>query len=137
MKELLGSRLKVQILLYLMLRGATSGRQIALGLQHSLTPVYKALHHLQRAGILEQREKQRGYRLNPDYLYYEELVHMLWKYAEHDDEGLNLYQDLLPSISRSRRVDPSHVYKILQVRGTENKPVSVVKLSDQLRALYD
>ena len=79
MKELLGSRVKEQILLYLGSRGGTTGRRLAALLNSAPTPVFKALHQLEKAEIVTKFDSPPFYALNPNYTYYDELAGMIGK----------------------------------------------------------
>lgn len=125
MKELLGSKIKVGILVYLGLRGGGSGRHLAEVLKRSPSQIFKALHALEKGKII--RKEVSFYRLNPYYLYYKELLNIIHKNAARHS------YPFLPKIPLERKVDPIAVYELLNLRG----PTTPIKrLSDRLRELY-
>lgn len=129
MIEIFGSRVKVAILLYLGLRGGSSGRHLARILKISLSQIFKALHLLVQSKIVT-RYKDEFYQLNPQYPYYKELLSMIQKEGEHIKGKLNLF---MPRIAEQRKVDPLSVYQLLELRGTS---LQEKKLSDVLRERY-
>jgi hypothetical protein len=128
MNELLGSQVKEDILLCLGLRGGCKGRQIARLIHKSPTPVFKAIHQLEKARIITKHGPPFFYSLNPYYIYHDELMHMIWKRIEKRT-SLPFY----PEIAPERRVDPCAIYDLLTYR--ESK-IPVQKFSDTLRKRY-
>lgn len=126
MKELLGSHVKEQILLYLGLRGGTSGRRLARVLKMSPTPVFKALHQLVRHGVVSKSGPPYFYALNQDYIYFDELIQMIFKKYE----ALNKKPAYSRALPRERQIDPIAIYRFLPVLGKASKSVS---LSEALR----
>lgn len=123
MKEIFNSQIKADILLYLGLRGAASGRKIAKAIGASPTPVYKALTQLTKAQIVTQNLAPPLYRLNPFYPYYPELLSMINKSAKRRKS-----LPYLPTIKPQRRIDAEAVYELLPYQSTKSGP-SIPKLS--------
>ncbi len=129
MKELIGSRVKVSILLYLGLRGGSTGRQLATVLKLHPTPVFKALNQLLQGKVV--RNDSGIYELNPLYRFHPELLAMLFKEAEDHPKTVSTF---LPPIKKERQVDPLSIYRLIELRPSQpNKS----KLSDVLRERYD
>lgn len=126
MKELLGSQVKERVLLCLGLRGGMSGRRLARLIKKSPTPVFKALHQLQRGGAIKKFGPPYFYALARDYPYYDELIRMIHKRA-----GKN--PPYLPRISEERRVDPLAVYEIANAMG---RGPSMMRFSAALRRRF-
>lgn len=130
MKELIGSQTKVDMLLYLALRGGCSGRCLARTLKKSPTQVFKALSQLEGGHMITRYGAPSFYALNPRYRYYHELLSMLHK-AANDKKQKKLFY--MPRVSREKRIDPESVYELLALRG---QSIKVPKLSDILRERY-
>lgn len=129
MRELLGSRVKEQILLYLGLRGGASGRRLARNLKTSPTQVFKALLQLKKSGIILKFGPPFFYVLNSDYIYHDELIRIIQK--KYD--ALRKKPAYLPLLADDRKVDPFAVYELSSVIGPGPK---IMKLSEALRRRY-
>ena len=128
MKEIFNSQVKADILLYLGLRGAASGRQIAKQIGASPTPVYKALKQLSKTQIVSQYASPPLYRLNPFYPYYPELMSMIYKRAKEEKQIT-----YLPKIKPKRQINAEAIYQLLPYQSTLPK-LTVPKLSTVLKA---
>ncbi len=129
MIEILGSRVKVSILLYLGLRGGSTGRHMAKVLKISPSQVFKALRQLELGKVIK-RYQDEFYYLNSRYAYYHEILSMLQKEAGKHKQLIGRF---LPRISEERHVDPLQVYRLIELR--EPSP-PVQKFSDILRERY-
>ncbi len=130
MEELLGSKTKTMILLYLGLRGGTTGRRLSRILKINPTQIFKALRQLTTAGIVIQTHPSGFYALNVHYPFYEELLSMIHKQAAIMRKALRLF---MPNIPEERRVDPLAVYDFIALRGAQK---TTQKFSDILRKRY-
>ncbi len=128
MKEIFGSHVKASLLLYLGLRGGTSGRELARILKIHPTQIFKALKQLTSSGILKYY--QSLYAINPFYIYHDELIRMIWKEAEKNKKFSRRF---LPTIADDRRVDPLAIYELAALR---KQTLPYPKLSDVLRKKY-
>ncbi len=129
MKELLGSRVKEQILLYLGLRGGASGRRLARSLKTSPTQVFKALLQLKKIGVVLKFGPPYFYALNPDYVYYDELTRIIQK--KYD--SLRKKPVYLPRIAEDRKIDPFAIYELSSIIGPGPK---TIKFSEALKRRY-
>jgi DNA-binding IclR family transcriptional regulator len=129
MIEIFGSRVKAVILLYLGLRGGSSGRNLARTLKIHASQVFKALNLLLKGKIL-RRYGRDLYALNPDYVHHETLLRMI---EEEARQHPSLVKAFLPVIPREREVDPLSVYRLLELQG---RRTSSTRLSDVLRERY-
>ncbi len=128
MKEIFGSQTKVDLLCYLGLRGASTGRSLARQLNASPTPIFKALRQLTDEAIILKMGQPSFYALNPHYRYYDEIIRMIYKSMDPTKTPT-----FLPDIPEERRIDVIGIYELLAVRGTI---VTTQKLSDRLRERY-
>lgn len=79
--ELLGSKNKERVLVYLTARGRGYAREIARYFDAPLDPVQTALDGLERAGVLVSRQvgSTRDYEFNPRYALRKELRSLVEK----------------------------------------------------------
>lgn len=113
MKELLGSKVKEDVLLYLGSRGGIGGRSLASVLKRSPTPVFKALRQLEKNGIIKKSGTPSFYVLNPAFPYLDELISMI-------DKKINSMKKpprFLPHLPEERKIDPFAVYKLRKLLG--------------------
>lgn len=113
MKELLGSKVKEDVLLYLGSRGGMSGRGLALILRRSPTPVFKALRQLEKNGIIKKSGTPSFYVLNPDCPYFDEIISMI-------DKKLNSMKKpprFFPHLPEERKIDPFAVHELRKMLG--------------------
>lgn len=128
MKEIFGSEIKVKILMYLALRGPSSGRDLAKVLGVSASQIFKALRQYTQQGILIHAPY--GYAMNRRYFFYKNLLEMLLKeYKFHAKK----YKHFLPYLKETQKIDPIAVYELIALR---EKKVIFEKLSDVLRKNY-
>ena len=131
MIELFKSRVKVEILRFLALRGASSGRRLSRILHFSLSQAFKALRPLVKAKVLIYHPDSHLYRLNPNYLYHDELVSMIYKMNSRS----NRPPSYLPFVPTERHVDPLSVYQLMALRETR-KEKTYPKFSEVIREKY-
>ncbi len=129
MIELIKSKTKLDILVYLATRGGCAGRQMARRLHKSATPVFKALKNLEKNQIIKKEGPPFFYSLNTRHPCYPELVSILNKTYE----AYPTRYRFLPKIKPDRKIDPISVYEIVALR---SNPIRVPKLSDTLRKRY-
>lgn len=126
---ILGSEVKELILMYLGLRGGASGRKLGRATHKGVTQVFKALKQLEKNQIIIKSQKPFMYVLNPEYVYYPELLSMIQKNQHRHPRKF----PFLPVISASRKVDPISVYEFIELRGNQTP---IEKFSDVLRTKY-
>ena len=132
MLGLIESQTKIDILVYLGIRGGCSGRQLARQLRKSATPVFKALRSLEKNKIIQKQGSPLFYTLNTRHPCYQELVSMIHKtFGTHR----NKYH-FLPKIKSDRKIDPIAVYEMAALRENSATVSPIPKFSDILRKRY-
>lgn len=127
MEEIFGSHTKYLILMYLSLKGAMSGRGLSNKLSISPSQIFKALHQLESAGIVNKDTKNHLYYLNKKYYLYQELVQIILKESEKNTFPF------FPKIKPSRKIDPFFVYQLHELNPSHQKHI---KLSNCLRGIH-
>ncbi len=127
-EALLGSHVKAGILIYLGLKGGTSGRQLARALNIHTTQIFKALKQLRAAKIVAHYGS--FYALDPFHPFHDELLRMVWKETAKNKKWA---RRIFPIIPEDRRIDPLAVYELASLR---KETIPYPKLSDVLREKY-
>ncbi len=128
--KILGSKTKQSILLYLGLRGASSGHRLSSILGIGPSQTFKALRSLIEAGVIRHFKRPSLYALNPHHPFNHEIVRLIEKEAEMSPQAIKKFY---PRIPANRKIDLPSILNIIQF---QKSPRKVKKLSDVLREKY-